>query len=317
MHIKIQTSIKSNGNKGSSNALATYLEKEDILKESEALSKGELPEPRTGFFNHDRERIFKNEVVSSIDYNKKGLGKNDAKFYAITISPSQSEQTHLVKNITDRKVNGIDELNRNELKQYEKLLTDFTRKTMNEYACHFGRNGLESGNQLVYYGKIEHDRHAKGTDDLVKNGMLKSGEKKDGLQSHIHIIVSHRDKEQKRKISPMAIEKKGLNSKLNGEYTKRGFDRNLFTIKAEKLFDKAYEYPRQLNERVEYQIESDKDPIKKAEINNIRDPIKKQTLEKELINQYNFRNSYSEKDKQLSQEIKPVFEKHRDNELSI
>ncbi len=317
MHIKIQTSIKSNGNKGSSNALATYLEKEDVIKESEALKNGELPEPRTGFFNHQEEGIFKNEVISSIDYNKKGLGRNDAKFYAITLSPSQSEQKHLLKSITNKKINNVDELSRDEHKQYEKLLIDFARKSMNEYASHFGRKGLESGDQLVYFGKIEHNRYAKGTDDLVKNGLIKSGEKKKGLQTHIHIIMSHRDKEQKRKISPMAPEKKGLNSKLNGAPTTRGFDRNLFNIKTERLFDQRYNYDRGLNEKVEYRIQADKDPNKEQQIKLANNLIKKRELQQSLIQDYDIRNKYVEENKKLSQEIKPILKKQKDNELSI
>lgn len=317
MYIKIQTSIKSNGNKGSSNALATYLEKEDVMKENEALKNGELPEPRTGFFNHQEEGIFKNEVISSIDYNKKGLGRNDAKFYAITLSPSQSEQKHLLKNITDKKINNVDELSRNERKQYERLLIDFTRKSMNEYASHFGRKGLESGNQLVYFGKIEHYRYAKGTDDLVKNGTIKSGEKKKGLQTHIHVIVSHKDKGQKRKISPMATERKGANSKLRGEYVKRGFDRNLFNIKTEKLFDQRYAYDRQLDEKVEYRIQADKDPDKEQLIKLSNQPDEKRNLQQSLIQDYDIRNKYVEEDKKLSQEIKPMLKKQKDTELSI
>jgi hypothetical protein len=317
MYIKIQTSIKSNGNKGSSNALATYLEKEDVMKENEALKNGELPEPRTGFFNHQEEGIFKNEVISSIDYNKKGLGRNDAKFYAITLSPSQSEQKHLLKNIIDRKINTIDELSRNERKQYERLLIDFTRKSMNEYASHFGRKGLKSGNQLVYFGKIEHNRYAKGTDSLVKNGIIKSGEKKKGLQTHIHVIVSHRDKGQNQKISPMAPEKKGANCKLNGEPTTRGFDRNLFNIKAEKIFDQRYAYERQLEEKVEYRIQADKDPHKEQQIKLANNPIKKRELQKSLIEDYDIRNKYIKENKKLSQEIKPIVKKQKDNELSI
>ena len=50
MHIKIQTSEKSNGNKGSSTALANYLEKEDLELEKESFEKGKLPDPRKGFF---------------------------------------------------------------------------------------------------------------------------------------------------------------------------------------------------------------------------------------------------------------------------
>ncbi|WP_282079567.1 DUF5712 family protein [Aquimarina algiphila] len=317
MHIKIQTSSKANGNKGSANALASYLEKEDIMNENKAFEKGELPEPRPGFFDHHNTGVFKSEVIQKIDTNKKSLGREDAKFYALTISPSAEEQKHLLKDITKREINNINELNRKERAAYEKMLVDYTRKTMNEYASHFGRKDLQSGNQLRYYAKIEHQRFHKGTDPEVKTNQVKSGQKKEGLQTHVHIIMSRKDKEQRFKLSPLANEKNSIISKLNGKNVKRGFDRNLFNIKAETVFDKNFNYQRNLNEKVEFRIEADKDPIKASEIKNIRDPVKKQKLEKELINQYDFRNSYSKKDKELSQDIKPVLKKERDNELSI
>ena len=50
MLVKIQTSDKSDGNKGSSYALIAYLEKYDIEKEKKSLSQDKLPEPRAGFF---------------------------------------------------------------------------------------------------------------------------------------------------------------------------------------------------------------------------------------------------------------------------
>lgn len=316
MHIKIQTSEKANGNKGSVNALASYLEKEDINNENKSFEKNELPEPRTGFFNHSKSGIFKNEVVRNIDTNKKALGKNDAKFYAITISPSENEQKHLLKHISGKEINSISELSRVERRAYEKVLLKYTRRTMNEYASHFERKNLKSGSQLVWYGKVEHHRFHRGTDLAVKNGLFTSGSEKKGLNTHIHIIVSRKDREQRLKLSPLATEKgKSNNSKLNGKKVKRGFDRSLFKIKSERLFDKNFNYPRPLNEKVEYQIEADKDPIKASEIKKIRDPAKKEELEKKLIHQYDFRNSYIDKDKELSQKVEPIIRKHNELEM--
>ena len=317
MHIKIQTSSKANGNKGSANALASYLEKEDILNENEAFEKGELPEPRTGFFDHHNTGVFKSEVIQKIDTNKKSLGREDAKFYALTISPSTEEQKHLLKNITKREINNINELSRNERAVYEKMLVGYTRKTINEYASHFGRKDLQSGDQLRYFAKIEHQRFHKGTDSEVKTSQVKSGQKKEGLQTHVHIIMSRKDKEQRFKLSPLANEKNSINSKLNGKAVKRGFDRNLFNIKAEAVFDKNFNYQRNPSEKVEYRIEADKDPVKAAEIKLTSDNDRKQQLQKELIDQYDSRNSYSKENKELSQNIKPVIEKQKDNELSI
>ncbi len=326
MIIKIQTSEKSNGNKGNSRALVTYLEKEDIEKEKESLSKNELPAPRKGFFNHEKENLNKIEVINSINNNKKGLGRDDAKFYSITISPSEKEQKHLIKQVTKKELSNIKSLDPKELKEYEKLLQDYTRKTMNEYAKNFNRKGLDNGNQLLYAGKIEHTREYKGTDSKVKNGLKKSGDKKEGFQTHIHVIVSRKDHEMKYKLSPLAKEKgKNNNSQLNGRKVQRGFDRNLMNIKSEKLFDSQFQYKRDLKEKVEYRIEASKQTLKTKQIELEKDTNKKQELEEELINDYDKRNNYTEKDKELTKENLKLLEqqkeaekgKENDNEMEL
>jgi len=280
MVVKFQTSNKSNGNKGSCSALANYLEKEDLQKEKEAFEKGELPMPRTGFFSHKNDKLSKSDVIESIDKNKKGLGKNDAKFYAINIAPSEKEQKHILKLITNKEINSIDELNTSQLKAYENELKDYSRKIMNEYAAHYKRDNLSNGNQLLYFGKVEHERHYKGTDNDVRNNKAEANKKKPGLNSHIHIIVSRKDKEMKIKLSPLANDKgKSKACITNGKKTQRGFDRNLFNSLPKK------------NKR-EKSIEQQK-----------------------LIDRYNFRNDYTNTDKELSQNI--TKEKSNNKELSL
>jgi uncharacterized protein YaaR (DUF327 family) len=291
MHTKIQTSEKANGNKGGAAALANYLEKEDLQKENESMRNGELPEPRAGFFNHSNDGLLKNEVINAIDNNKKGLGKEDAKFYSITLSPSETEQKHLLKQLTGREINSTEELSRKELKAYESALKEYSRKAMNEYATHFKRQGLNSGEQLLYFGKVEHNRNYHGTETEVKSGNAKSGEKKPGLHSHIHIIVARKDKEMRWKLSPLASEKgRNNNSKVNGKSVQRGFDRNLFKIKAEKVFDQKFDYKRSLSEKAEVMIEKNKQ----------KNSLNKKSNQ-ELLEAYNKRNNYTKKDKELSQ----------------
>ncbi|WP_438424873.1 DUF5712 family protein [Aquimarina macrocephali] len=318
MIIKIQTSEKSNGNKGSSTAFANYLEKEDLAMEREAFDKGELPMPRAGFFSQENDGIMRNDVIQAIDTNKKGLGRNASKFYGISIAPSQKEQQHILKNMTGRNIKSIQELTNKEQKQYEAVLKEYSKLVMTEYAMHLKRPGLNDGSQLVYFGKVEHSRTYRGSDQEVKSGLAKSNSIKPGLNSHVHVIVSRKDKDMKLKLSPMT-EDKGKEKKCitNGVPTQRGFDRNLFNIKAEAIFDKAFNYKRELNEKVEYRIEATKDPIKNSQIKLTSDNNRKQQLQQELINQYDSRNSYLKDDKNLSQNIKPVIEKQKNNELSI
>ena len=80
MYINI-TDSETGNNKGSSAALVTYLEKENRLKENEV-----KPEQ---WFNGKDTTITPQEVRVTIDNNIAKLGRNDAKFYLINISPSQ------------------------------------------------------------------------------------------------------------------------------------------------------------------------------------------------------------------------------------
>ena len=85
MFVKIQNSGKG-GNSGSSSAYVSYLEKEN---EDKPENEKEL------FFSHERSDVKPFEVVAAIDNNKKKLGKNEAKFYSVTISPSPEELKYI------------------------------------------------------------------------------------------------------------------------------------------------------------------------------------------------------------------------------
>lgn len=320
MVIKIQTSEKSNGNKGSSMAMANYLEKEDLQNENESFDRGELPQPRKGFFNHDNDKLMKGDVIAAIDNNKKGLTRNDSKFYAINIAPSEKEQQHLLKQITGKdNIESISDLSTKDLNVYEAHLKEYSRKVMDEYASHFKRDGLKDGAQLVYFGKIEHQRYYKGTDENVKKGFVKSGEKKPGLNSHIHIIVSRKDNSMRWKLSPLANDKGSKKCITNNRRVQRGFDRNLFNIKSETLFDKQFSYGRKLEEKAEYRIEASKDPLKSTKIKLEQNQRQKEELQRQLINQYDQRNNYSDKDKETQHDVEPSIQKERNNnkEMSL
>jgi hypothetical protein len=300
MYIKIQTSDKSNGNKGSSKALANYLEKEDILSEKESLENNILPEERKGFFNHTNDKQNKNDVIETIDTNKKRLGRNDAKFYSVMISPSSKEQQHILKSITDKNINSINELSKPQLTNYENNLKEYAKQVMTEYAQNFKREGLGNGNQLVYFGKVEHQRTHKGTYLEVKSGEKKSGELKKGFNTHIHIMVSRKDKDHRFKLSPLASEKgEKKTSKLNGKNVQRGFDRNLFSIKSEKTFDVMFNHKRALNNTIEYKIQAGKETNLTTLEKLTNSKIDKESFQRQIIEKYNKRNGYSEKSKEI------------------
>ena len=73
------------------------------------------------------------------------------------------------------------------------------------------------------------------------------GMKKEGNQSHIHIIVSRKDASNKFSLSP-GSKYKASDVELNGKPVKRGFDRDKFFKAAEKTFDKTFGYQRNFAE---------------------------------------------------------------------
>lgn len=264
-YLKISSpSNQASKNKGSVKDLANYLEKENVDKD---IDSKEL------FFNHSDSDVFIEEVINKIDNNKKGLKNSETKFYEMSISFSQRELQH------------IKELFPTEAGQRQ-AIQDYVRVSMDEYAKHFER-GL-GGNDLVYFGKIEHNRRyhphtldenlrrtyeinyslkkeisdlkLKGADfNLItkfetqyirdKQGtIILPGNHRPGDNRHVHIIISRRDRAQKISLSPMA-NSKGSQNKLNGREVKIGFDRDQYVQKIENAFDKQFLYTRNLGER--------------------------------------------------------------------
>ena len=205
MYVKIQNSGKG-GNSGSSSAYVSYLEKENDHK----------PEnEKEHFFSHENDNVKAFEVVDSIDNNRKKLGKDEAKFYSVTISPSKEELKHI----------GND----------KNILKSFTRAAMDKYADNFNR-GIK-GKDLVYYAKIENERKGKGE-----------------LNTHVHVIVSRKDKTQRLKLSPLANTK---NKKVmfQGKEIQKGFDRANYCNEVENVFDKGTKYDRSLEDSFTYKLE--------------------------------------------------------------
>lgn len=160
-------------NKGSSAFLVAYLQHE---------AKGK--EESLRFFNEEAGNIPPEEVQQRIDYNVKGLRKTESKFIALVLSPSAEELRHI----------GND----------EEKLKQFTSRAMQHYAENFQlKAGKTIGSaDLLWFGAIHHHRTYKGTEREVKEGKKKSGELKPGMNMHVHIIVSKRDRKQQITLSP-------------------------------------------------------------------------------------------------------------------
>jgi len=190
-------------NAGSCTVLVNYLSKEDKDKGLE----------KEFYFSHDQDKVTSIEVIRSIDGNSPDIEKHEAKFYSLVVAPKPEEMEHLKHD-------------KAELKAY-------VRDSMDIYAGNFNKkNGTSknlTGEDLVYFAKLEENRYYKGTDEEVKQGKAKQGEPLPGDNTHIHIIVSRKDKTKKIKLSPLANSKKL-------------FHREELKLKCCDHFDKKYNY---------------------------------------------------------------------------
>ncbi|WP_165043378.1 DUF5712 family protein [Dysgonomonas sp. ZJ709] len=194
-------------NEGSSRRLANYLEHEDM----ERMEQGIYTD---GFFNLTEDNIYKSQVIKDIDGNIGQLLKTDAKFYAIHVSPSESE---------------LKAMGNTEQEQAEAMKRYIREVVIPEYAKNFNK-GL-SAEDIKFYGKIHFSRDRSSNE----------------LNMHCHLIVSRKDQSNKVKISPLTNHKNTKKGTVKG-----GFDRKNLFQQAEQGFDRLFGYDRQLTETFEY-----------------------------------------------------------------
>ena len=142
--------------------------------------------------------------------------KRDDKFYMLSINPSQDEAAHLIRKVTGKQVTEFEQLTVEEQEKVIHELKNYSRNCMDLYAENFRREKTKSGKDLVYFGRVETERHYRNSDEEVKEGQAKSGDRKPGLQLHVHIIVSRNDVTQTVRLSPLARSKGSFNE-LNGK----------------------------------------------------------------------------------------------------
>ena len=332
MYIKIHTPPSYGGNKGSCSDLVQYLDKENLyLDELE----------QTGFFSHTEQNVQPEEVERIIDNNKGRLGKEDAKFYMISVNPSEKELAHIGSS--------------------EEALQNYVRGLMDEYAKNFNREydtGVPmQGKDLVYYAKIEHQRTYKYSDKRYRSAMeynkgvrteiikhlsdkekvaeleknyirdsrgtvILEGNVKEGNNMHVHIIVSRYDKAQKFKLSPLANQRGGKGV-LNGKEHTKGFNRDAFVHKAEKLFDKQFAYQRNLKESYNYNLWGKvplgaitnpeamvKILVKRAILESIRDKTLQKSLKMAVSNpKYIPKSALKQVEKEATQKVAELLSK--------
>ena len=208
MHIDFAPpSTGTYNNAGSCRALASYMEHEDL----ERMEKGIYTD---GFFNLNEDNIYKSTVIKDIDKNIGQLLKTDAKFFAIHVSPSESEL---------RAMGSTEQEKAEAIKRYIREVF------IPEYAKNFNK-GL-SAEDIKFYGKIHFDRERSDNE----------------LNLHCHLIISRKDQANKKKLSPLTNHKNTKKGTVTG-----GFDRvNLFQ-QAEQGFDRLFCFNRQQTESFDY-----------------------------------------------------------------
>jgi len=256
-----------------------YLEKEN---------EGKHPELQEHFFDQNNNNITPDEVIKEIDGNTKKLSKKDPKFYSIVVSPSAKELKHinndpaLLRRYTrelmkdyaasfnrDRKVT-VDDIKYYAKIEHERSYRGFEKKVKANEP--YRKKMAKLKNDLAKINRGELKGSAKkmqlNIDKLIAeapykvNGkILTEGMKKEGLQTHIHIIVSRKDVTNTYKLSPNSQNKKATTI-LNGTAQKQGFDRNSFFDSAEKRFDKVFKYDRAFMDKYNTRKLYRKDPVK-------------------------------------------------------
>ena len=207
MNVKIQGGGSGTyANAGSCRGVVSYLQHEDL----ERMKVGQQTEQ---FFNQYRDFVSPKEVTYKIDHNRAQLHKADAKFFVITVSPSEKELAAMGASP----------------EQQARAMREYIRKdVIPAYADNFGK-GLTEDN-IEYYAKIHYTRTGERLNDM-----------------HAHIIVSRKDRANRLKLSPKTNHRGTAKGAVRG-----GFDRTDFFRKCESRFDVRMGYRRDVRESFDY-----------------------------------------------------------------
>lgn len=258
----------------------SYLEKEN---------EGKSPMEKEYFFNQYEDNIKPYEVIKGIDGNTAKLKTKEPKYYSITMSPSQYELKHIRNNpeklkafvreamkeyagsfnreIGGRPV-GVDDLKYYAKIEYERTYksNDIAVKENKPYSKQIAH--LKNELRKVERGEIsgssrqiekEIQKLVRHAPYKIRGKVIEPGMKKEGLQSHVHIIVSRKDASNTYSLSP-GSKYKASEVEMHGKMVKRGFERDRFFQNSEKAFDKMFQYNRNYVESYAAKKMLSKDP---------------------------------------------------------
>jgi len=153
---------------------------------------------------------------------------------------------------------------------------------MDEYARNFKRDGVNSNRDLLWFAKVEDHRYYSHRDEEVKQGIKKRGDRKEGLQRHIQVIVSRKDITGRYKLSPM-----NSSRGRNVEHSKKmgQFDRVAFKQSGETVFDREFGFDRGLKELFAHaNVQKNGDIDQRQQMDILIDSEKGTELDRSFIN---------------------------------
>ena len=264
MYISISPQKLGGAFSQSAGDFVNYLEKEN---------QGKDPSEKEFFFNQHEDGIKPFQVIKEIDGNTDKLKLKEPKYYSITINPSSYELKHIhnnpdklkafvreamkeYANSFHREINGRP-VSIDDIKYFAKIEQERSYKT-NDIAIRenkpYAKQIAHLKNELRKVARGEIPRNTQKIENeiqklireapyKIRGQMVEPGMKKEGLQSHIHIIVSRKDASNSYSLSP-GSKYKASEVKMHGKLVKRGFERDRFFQHSEKAFDKMFQYNR-------------------------------------------------------------------------
>ena len=258
-----------------------------LEKENEGLEQNEMEH----FFNQYADEISTEQVVKDINENTAKLKKVEPKFYSITVNPSKYELGRLQNSSEDLKVytralmqdyvtsfnrelNGkpisIDDIKYFAKIEHQRAFKGTDRQIIENQPYATKILQLKQDIRKVQRGELDGnlsqmksqmEKLEKEAPHQQNGKRIVQGMKKEGNQSHIHIIVSRKDASNSISLSP-GSKYKSSEVIMNGKLVKRGFDRDGFFLKAEKTFDTTFGYKRNYAES----YQSKKDYVKNPKL---------------------------------------------------
>ena len=242
----------------------TYLE-----KENEGISLKE----KEWFFSQQDDEINPETVIQEIDANTAKLKRTEPRYYSITINPSKYELNHISSN-----PNALKEYTREIMKEYAKAFNReingrplkvedikyFAKVEQQRFFKGTDREVRENAPYLKQMANLRYEIHQvqRGTikgnisklqkelkhvidqaPHKIEGRVIEQGMRKVGPQTHIHIIVSRKDASNSYSLSP-GSKYRSSEVMMHGKVVKRGFERDRFFERAEKVFDRMFNYNR-------------------------------------------------------------------------